>query len=210
LLHQVDQLLDRLLPPRCLLCQAPVGANCCAGCRRDLPWLQHAGRLHAALAYEYPVDRLIARAKFGGRRDCARVLGEWLAADLLASRASPWPELIIPVPLHPRRLADRGYNQSEDIARPLAAATGARIDLRSCRRLRDTPEQSRLSASERRRNLRGAFSAGPGIAGRRVAMVDDVITTGSTMAALARSLLDAGAASVEAWAVARTQPGRNR
>lgn len=175
-------------------------------CAGDLPWLAPPlpGRgFFAALAYEYPVDRLVQGAKFHRRLHQARALGELLGMALAARpRPQPVPELLVPVPLHARRLAERGYNQALEIARPVAERLGLVLAPSLARRVVATAAQTGLSRAARRRNLRGAFVAG-GCAGRRVAIVDDVITTGSTAAALLRALRRAGAAQVEVWAVAR-------
>lgn len=203
---EVDQLLAVVLPRRCAFCNEPCGGRAaCAGCEADLPWLPAAGpgRVWAALSYEYPVDRLVAAAKFHRQLHAARTLGELLALYLDRARPGPPPEILVPVPLHRRRLAARGYNQAAEIARPVAALAGARIEARLCERTRATPEQSGLPAAARRRNLRNAFAARGRCDGARVAIVDDVVTTGSTAAALARALRDAGAAEVEVWAAAR-------
>lgn len=159
-------------------------------------------RVHAALSYEYPVDRMIAAAKFHGRLHFAAALGELLACSLPAAGPDE-PELILPVPLHRQRLAERGYNQPLEIARPLAEIRALPLATGLCERRRATAEQSGLPASARRRNLRGAFVVRGCCRGLRVAIVDDVVTTGSTAAALARALRAAGAARVEVWAVAR-------
>lgn len=228
---EVDQLLAIVLPRRCALCGDPCAARClCPGCEADLPWLGPAcpgcgaplpagaagpcgrcgrqrlpaTRLWAALSYEYPVDRLVTAAKFHGQLHAARTLGELLALHVDRARPGAPPDLLVPVPLHRRRLGQRGYNQAVEIARPLAALTGATLAPALCERTRPTPKQSGLSAAARRRNLRGAFAARGRCDGARVAIVDDVVTTGSTAAALARALRAAGAADVEVWAAART------
>lgn len=228
---KVDECLAWLVPRRCVLCNQPSGArSLCAGCRDDLPWLgplcAACGRplpagtapgrcgpcadrpapdgLVAALAYEFPVDRMVTRAKFSGALWLSAALGELLACAVaadLAGRAPP--ELVIPVPLHHRRLAHRGYNQALEIARPVASILGLRLVPRACRRVRATPSQTALAAEERRRNLRGAFVAGSEVAGARIAVVDDVMTTGSTAAAMVEALRSAGAARVEVWVAAR-------
>lgn len=205
----VDEWLARLIPRRCVLCNEPGGEHAvCDGCRADLPWLAplHAAtvfgrvRAFAPLSYEYPVDRLVAAAKFRGKLGAARALGELLASAV--PLADCW-DLLMPVPLHHRRLVERGYNQALEIARPVAAHTGVALAAALCERTRPTAEQSGLPASRRRRNLQGAFRCGT-CAGARVVILDDVITTGSTAVALERALRAAGAAEVIAWAVART------
>ncbi len=211
-----------------MLCGLIAGElNLCRSCLRDLPWIRAACRLcarpllaaddgvrcgqcdielryldrvRAALVYEFPVDQLLAQAKFRHRRDLARAAG-----DGLAEVARHWqpPDLLIPVPLHPRRLVERGFNQAEEIAASLTRCCGVRADHRAARRNRHTQAQSELPAAVRRRNLRGAFSTRRNFVGLQVAIVDDVVTTGSTASELARSLREAGAESVELWSVAR-------
>jgi ComF family protein len=161
----------------------------------------------APLAYEYPVDRLVGRAKYRRRLHDARFLGELLAESLAAAvqaGAVEPPDLLVPVPLHRRRLGERGYNQALEIARPVAKRLRLPLQPGLCKRVRATPEQAGLPAAERRRNLRAAFSAAASVRRARVAIVDDVITTGSTVAAVAQALRKAGAADVQAWVVART------
>lgn len=229
-MSKVDEWLAWLVPRRCVLCNRPdVASALCPGCRDDLPWLGRAceacgaalpdachGRtcagcsarggivaVRAALAYEFPVDRMITGAKFHRQLHFARALGELFAWDLQREVAVVLrPEVLVPVPLSRRRLAARGYNQALEIARPVAAALGLALEPSACRRVRDTAEQTGLSAAERRRNLRAAFAV-EGCAGARVAVLDDVVTTGSTAAAVSAAFRDAGVASVEVWAVAR-------
>lgn len=227
--------LSWLLPCQCLLCGLPAGPrNVCGGCRRDLPWIRRpcgrcgaplpadcpggecaicrvpvdgVDRIRTALIYEYPVDRLVTRAKFQSRAECALALGELLGVRLRAARIcgtlTP-PDLIVPVPLHRRRLARRGFNQAAEIAAPIARMLGIRVMERGCRRVVDTVEQSTLSGAARRANLRGAFRVDADIGGARAAIVDDVLTTGTTVAELATALLRAGAAVVEVWTAARS------
>ncbi len=228
-------LLDRLLPERCALCAAPAApGGLCPGCRRDLPWLAHAcprcarplppgapsgpcgacqrqppalDACIAALAYELPVDRMVQLLKFHGRLDLAPVLGRLLAEALAERRPPwPWPDLLLPVPLHRRRLHQRGYNQALEIARPLARRWHLALAPQRVRRCRPTPPQSGLDARARRVNLRGAFRVQGRLDGLNLALVDDVMTTGSTLDALARALRRRGARRVEAWVCARTPP----
>jgi ComF family protein len=230
----VDGLLDWLVPRRCALCGEPGAGDCvCPGCRADLPWLSNrcarcgaqlppgfagrecgrcggagrvSSRIFSAFAYVYPMDRLVTGAKFRRRLQCARVLGELLAAALagaLQRGTVDYPELLIPVPLHPRRLGERGFNQALEIARPVAKRLRVSVRAELCARVRPTAEQTGLAAAERRRNVRRAFVASTAVAGARVAVVDDVITTGSTAAAVAQALREAGAAHIQVWTAAR-------
>ncbi len=166
-----------------------------------------ADRVRTALIYEYPVDRLVTRAKFQSRAECALALGELLGLRLRAARISRTlipPDVIVPVPLHRRRLARRGFNQAAEIAAPIARMLGVPLMERGCRRVVETVEQTTLSGSARRANLRGAFHVDTCRGGLRAAIVDDVLTTGTTVAELTQAFLDAGAAAVEVWVAARS------
>ena len=130
------------------------------------------------------------------------MLGE-LLADALEAAQVPRPEMLVPVPLHPHRLRTRGYNQALELARPVARRLALPLQVRAARRQRDTAAQSGLGAVARRRNVRGAFAVDAAVAGRRVALVDDVVTTGHTVRELARAVVAAGAERVEVWCLAR-------
>jgi ComF family protein len=157
--------------------------------------------MRAALRYQEPTSDIIHRFKYEGYF----ALGRPLAALMIAAwpRWQSPPDLILPIPLHDRRRRQRGYNQSELLARPLGQALGIPVETASLRRTRPTIPQVGLGPDERRENVRGAFAAGPGVAGRRVLLIDDVLTTGATMSAAAEALLAAGAAGVAAYCLAR-------
>jgi ComF family protein len=163
--------------------------------------------VRSALVYEYPLDRIIAGAKFRQRLDFAAALGG-LLADYLCGPAGvlpdEFPDVIVPVPLHRRRLAARGFNQAAEIATPVAQRFGLPLRLDVCARVRHTIEQTLLTGHARRRNLVGAFIARRELEGLRVAIVDDVLTTGSTARAVATAIMAAGARSTQIWTVART------
>jgi ComF family protein len=206
---KVDQTLDLFLPPRCVLCgQSITHRPLCQGCLADLPWLDPLGlpalagfdQVGSALAYQYPVDRLIGEAKFGGRLATARALGELLA--LRMPEGTPRPDLVIPVPLHWRRQAERGYNQAEEIARGLCRQLDWRLAPGICQRQRATPAQAQLSAAERRMNLHAAFVARPLRPELHILVIDDVLTTGATAEAVAQALRAAGAGHLTLWTVA--------
>ena len=190
----------------CPSCAAPLAspaAHLCGKCQIRPPVFVAA---HAPLLYgkSNEVRHLIRALKYHGQQPCARLLGT-LLADSLTGRAE-LPEALIPVPLHASRYRERGFNQSLEIARVLSARLNLPLALDACRRVRATAPQALVaSARERRVNLRKAFRADPGIAFRHVALVDDVMTTGSTMTELARTLRRAGVARIEAWACARTE-----
>jgi ComF family protein len=154
------------------------------------------------LLYQPPVNRLIGEFKFRQRLYLAEPLSRLFCAALATELSRP--DLILPVPLHPRRLRERGFNQSLELAHRIAAELELKIDWRSCRRIRATPPQSGLEQGARRKNLRSAFVADSALSGRHIALFDDVITTGATVTAASRALLQAGASRVDVWALART------
>lgn len=216
----------------CRLCGDPAaqgqGADLCAGCLADLPRNHHACdacglplsgngsqvcsrcQQHpppwdapiTPFVYASPIDYFIRRLKFAEDLSAAGLLAA-LARPALCSLA---PDLLIPVPLHASRLRRRGFNQAQQIARPLGRQLGITVDAHSCRRIIATPEQSRLSARARRRNLRGAFECRRDLQGLHVAVVDDVMTTGSTTAEFSRVLRKAGARRISICCIARVPP----
>lgn len=162
-------------------------------------------RARAACLYDEYSRDLILKLKHADRPELAGLFAAWLsraAAELIADA-----DLIAPVPLHPLRLLSRRYNQAAEIARPLSKLTGLAYLPGGLSRARDTGTQGGKSASGRRRNVAGAFTvARPGkVAGKRILLVDDVLTTGATAQGCARALLAAGAASVDLAVVARAR-----
>ncbi|WP_119153787.1 ComF family protein [Caldimonas tepidiphila] len=194
--------------PRCRRCAVgvPAGVALCGACLREPPAFDAA---FAAFDYAYPWDGLVAALKFRDALDLAAPLAQQLAAALPPD--APPAVLVVPVPLSQRRLAGRGYNQAWELARRVAGWRGVQGQARLLLRLRDTAHQLELRPDERAANVRGAFAVEPGLqprlAGRHVALVDDVMTTGATVAEIARVLRRGGAASVQVWVVARTPPG---
>ena len=144
--------------------------------------------------------------KFNGKLSIARTLG-YLLADALLRKATRLPECIVPVPLHSTRLAQRGYNPAIEIARPLAGMLELPLEKQICKRIKPTKTQTRLSAVERKQNMRNAFIAKGKIKYRHIAIIDDVMTTGATTEALAKTLLDAGATKIDVWSSARALLG---
>lgn len=235
LIDRVGSALRRALPPACLLCGEAAGdSGLCAGCEADMPWLpaercpicavpmpasQLCGRclqkpprfdrICVPLAYDYPVDRLIQDLKYNGSLAAARPLA-WALARALD--AEPYPDLVLPMPISPARLAERGFNQASEIARRTVAEFGLRAASLPVQR-RDGAPQAALPWKQRNRNVRGAFTCDADLTARSVAIVDDVLTSGATLDALAVELKRAGAREVFGWIVARTplrqQPQRN-
>jgi ComF family protein len=155
----------------------------------------------AAFVYAFPVDRLLPRLKFHADLAAGAVLADVM---MPAFAAADRPDVLVPVPLHRSRLRQRGYDQALELARPLARSLGLPVQADGLRRVRATGAQSELDARHRRDNLRGAFACDrrrdpP----RHVALFDDVMTTGTTVAETARVLLAAGVERVDVWVVAR-------
>lgn len=221
------QLTAIALPLRCTFCSSRCAAlPICAACRAALPWNDrscprcaqpqtHEGlcarcaarpppfiAAFAPLRLDAPVQQQIHALKYAAAFMPARLLGQ-LFAEALSARGVAFPDLVLPVPLHPQRLRRRGYNQSVELARPLKAALGLRIEPGYARRIRATTDQIGMGAAARRRNVAKAFAIDARVRGLRIALLDDVMTTGATQAELARCCLRAGALQVEAWAIAR-------
>lgn len=183
----------------CIRCAIPLPiTGLCGHCLREPPPYASSFSL---FHYAPPVDHLIIALKFRGRLSLARLLGE-LMASALAARTEPLPELLIPVPLHRTRLRERGYNQALELARPIGRRCRIPIEYQRCHRVRATSAQTQLSARERRRNVKGAFRVDGPLAAR-VAIVDDVMTTGHTVQELTLALMRAGVERVEVWCCAR-------
>ena len=196
-----DADLPRLSGPLCPRC-ALASANA-APCGRCLARAPHYDATVAALGYGFPADVLLQALKFQGELALAKVLGGLLAQAVAAAEPRRI-DAIIPVPLSAARIAERGYNQANEIARVVARATRARLDTSLCERVRDTPAQVGLPLAEREANVRGSFHCPRMLGGMSIAVVDDVMTTGATLDEAARTLKAAGAASVVNWVVART------
>ncbi len=172
----------------------------CGGCLRRPP---HFDVARCAFRYAYPVDHLVRALKFRGAVTQARVLGELLAAHIADRSPQALPACLIPVPLARKRFQARGYNQAIEISRSIERRLGIPLRTELVVRMRETTEQAGMKKHQRRRNVRGAFTLTAALPAKHVAIVDDVITTGSTANELARVLKRAGADRVEVWAVAR-------
>jgi len=181
------------------VCAVPLASGTVCGACLDRP--PRFDRVEAVFAYRYPVDALVHAYKYGGRLALARPLGE-----ALAQRVARDVDVIVPMPLARGRLAERGFNQALEIARVIAAGTGIRLLPGACRKVADTPPQAVLPWKERAKNVRRAFVCDADLEGRRVAVVDDVLTTGATLNELARVMRKAGAVEIRGWVVARTLP----
>ena len=184
--------LDFPLCPRCAL--ASPGSAICGRCLAGAPAYDAT---RAALAYDFPADTLVHALKF--RSELA--LAPLLASLLIERTRADAVDVVVPVPLSARRLRERGYNQSAELARHLRKGA---LDLGLCERTREARPQIELPHDERQRNVRGAFRCTRSLVGAKIAVVDDVMTTGATLNEIARTLKAAGAVQVVNWVVART------
>lgn len=224
--------LSHWLPQACLLCgQTSHSQALCTDCQRDLPRLAnsclqcglplahltspamcghclqhppHYDRVISSFAYASPVSQLVSKLKFRGQIQLARLLGELLLNTVQS--AAPQAQAILPVPLHRQRLQQRGFNQAVEIARPLSKRLGIPLLLQGIERQRDTLPQSEQNAGQRAANVRGAFRIKQPLDYQRIAIVDDVMTSGHTVNEIARQLRATGVERIEVWCVARAWP----
>lgn len=217
--------------------QTDSDSSICTPCESDLPWLidqcdrcalpmpmegltcaqctQHSPAFNEVIVpwlYDFPIDALVTRFKHQGKWPLGRLLAELLGQTLQHrfDEGLARPDFMIPVPLAHKRLRQRGYNQAAMLAHWLGSQLGLSIDERLIKRVKETPAQQGLDAKARKRNLRDAFALADAakIVGQHVALIDDVLTTGSTADALARLLISAGAKKVDVYCLARTaKPG---
>ena len=159
----------------------------------------------AALTYTFPVDALIHALKYRAQLAIAPILARLLIDKLRYLESAHKPDLIIPMPQHARRLQERGFNQAVEIARCVARAMNIKMDLDSCKRVRNTPPQTELAWKLRQKNVRNAFNCTLDLSGSHVVVIDDVMTTGATLHALAQQLRIKGAAKISNWVIARVQ-----
>jgi len=213
------------LPEHCALCHSAAAERLlCGPCYTELPWLpaQHCPQcalpttggnvcgaclskpprfdaVTAAFIYDWPLAPLIQQYKYAGNLALAQ-----LFAHALETKITGAVDLIIPMPLAPARLTERGFNQALEIARIVGRIRRIDVNPTACRRVRESVPQATLPWKERARNIRGAFVCDLDLRGTRVAIVDDVLTTGATLNELARNLRKAGAIEIQGWVVART------
>lgn len=220
--------IGKLLAQDCLLCSAASDQEIlCAACAADLPRLQkphcprcalptpegeicgrclakppHYDATLAAYSYDFPLDKLVQSFKYGHRL----ALGAYFGRQLATLAESSATDLIIPLPLHPQRLRERGFNQALELARPVGKRLNLSVDSTSCSRTRNTPAQANLAWRERTKNIRGAFHCAVDFSGKRIILVDDVMTTGASLDECARTLKLHGATEVIVLVVARALP----
>ena len=180
----------------------------CGRCQKQEPLWEKA---LTSFIYEYPLDRLLIALKYNRRLDYVKTLARLLIQDIdmqynFSDTDVPKPDFIVPVPLHLFRECQRGYNQAHLLARELSLQLKFPLQTKLIKRVRHTPQQSRLSKKQREKNLRNAFTVDPCInVPKYVALVDDVMTTGSTAHAVTKKLLEAGVQRVDVWCVARAE-----
>ncbi len=222
---------DCLFPPTCLLCGSsgqqsrdlcltcheslPVNDCCCRRCGVNLEMKHDTSYLcgkcqkqppsfdetHAPFLYQSSIRHMIYNLKFNARFENARLLGSLLADKLYESAERP--DCIVPVPLHPSRYCERGFNQSIEIARTVSRKLEVPLDLTSCRRNRNTAHQTNLPAKQRKKNMKNAFSVREPFSAGHVAILDDVMTTGTTVNELAKTMVGAGVTKIDVWICGR-------
>lgn len=228
--------IKQLLQISCLVCRGPTlfSQSVCRYCLESCPIIEqpcrHCGipilsghqetcaqclttpppysQTHCAFAYSYPINHIIHRIKYSNQISLLKSITRPLTEILLERyRQQPWPEAIIPVPLHNKRLRERGYDQAMLLAKTLKQQirqTEVNLNTKLVRRTRFTPPQQGLKARDRLKNIRGAFLLTSPAIYRHVALVDDVVTTGATVSEIARLLLKEGVTQVDIWCLART------
>ena len=225
-----------ILRENCFLCAANQTEiyGLCQACLKDLPWLPanscaqcglsssgqvcgsclsavpHFDATHAVFLYRYPIDAMILRYKYSNTLSLSHTFGQLLSEKISLINSTENIDLIIPMPMHPTRLKQRGFNQALEIAkivdRVLNKKTKSKLDYKSVTRQTLTPPQASLPLKERVKNIKGAFKVNADLSGKRIAILDDVMTTGASLNELAKTLKQAGATHVECWVIARTLP----
>jgi ComF family protein len=227
-----DFILRKLFPATCLLCGAPGTENIdiCTPCLQELPHNHNHCRIcalplasnhanpvcgnclkqapnfdccHAPFIYGYPLSGLISDFKFNYKLYTGRLLAELLINSIEKNQLK-LPELIMPVPLHSSRLRERGFNQAMELAKPIGRHFNIPIDIKSCKRARATETQSTLDKKIRIKNMRGAFKVVQKIECEHLVLIDDVVTTGTTVNELAKTIKASGVKRVDVWSLART------
>ena len=231
----MPQFYRHLYPYTCILCNkaSDQAKDLCLACQMDLPWLRHCCQLcglalptesmtmtcghclqnpppydylFSLWQYQAPLTRLITGIKFHQRLAYSRLL-TMLFSEYVQQhyQQRTLPECIIPIPLHAKRLRQRGFNQALLLAKPCAKALNIPLNTTACLRNRATLAQSSIPAKQRLSNLKRAFSVNDNFSAQHVAIVDDVITTGQTVDALSRALKQTGVKQIDVWCCARTQ-----
>jgi ComF family protein len=230
--HLLSRLVRVVYPPRCVICGCSgyAGRDICEICYRELPWIESScvqcaipladgsgeqlkcgnclqkspdfDHSLSLFSYESNAVSLVHQLKFNEKLACSRLLGNMLA-DAVQHKGIALPDRVLPVPLHNRRLRQRGFNQSIELARPIARRFNLSLDVTSVGRIHETRPQTGMNKKQRRRNMQNAFRMIKPVEARHVVIVDDVVTTTSTVNELARVLKKAGVQRVDVWSIAR-------
>jgi ComF family protein len=200
-------LLAMIAPHRCAGCDTPldVADPMCAACAPLIERASGALGTHAAYVYGGPMADAIRRYKYAPRPELSAPLGG-LFARAAAERFAGTIDVVVPVPVHPHRLAERGFDPTALLARHVARALGATYAPHAIARVRHTPPQASLARARRSANVRGCFAVRASLDDRRVLVVDDVRTTGATLFECARTVDDAGAIAIALLALAAADP----
>jgi ComF family protein len=233
LLRRIGQGITHIFfPYYCIICndKANRELDLCIECEKRLPWLKNTctycaaflisnqsicgaclkkplpfHKLYVPFSYTEIIKKLIIGLKFQKKLVYAPILGTLLAEKINAQyQNEKLPDMLIPVPLHKKRLYERGFNQAIEIARPISKKLNIPIEYKRCRRVVNTVAQSNLPASQRSSNVKNAFVAHKQLAYRHIALLDDVITTGHTLTEISRALYDVGVKKIDVWCCART------
>jgi len=192
--------LPRIPVDHCSVCLWPVPvAGICGRCISSPPVFT---RTISAFRYTFPIDALIHSLKYQSNLAMVPVLAQLLLTQLQATGCKP--DIIIPMPLHPIKLQERGFNQSMEIARYLSKYLRIVLLANDCKRIRHTLPQAELPWKKRQKNIRNAFSCKTNLSGKHIAVVDDVMTTGATLNEVAKVLHQQGAKEISNWVIART------
>lgn len=185
----------------CQQCGLPSNHLVCGACLSDPP---HYDFTQAVFQYGFPVDALLQTYKYQHALHLSQTLGELMVKHITNVSQPSHVALLIPMPLHPARLKERGFNQSLELAKVIAQHTAIALDYQACQRIRNTPPQASLKLKDRVRNIKDAFACTRQLHGQHVVIIDDVMTSGASVNELANTLKQAGAATVSCWLVART------
>ncbi|MES2499368.1 MAG: ComF family protein [Pseudomonadota bacterium] len=191
----------------CPQCALNSNSQICGNCISSQPDFDVT---HAVFLYAYPVDTIIQRYKYGGVLSLSGTFGQLMSEKIRTANNCDAIDLIVPMPMHPTRLKERGFNQALEIAKELDLSLNknniSKLDYKSVIRHTLTPPQASLPLKDRVKNIKGAFKVNKDLTGKRIAIVDDVMTTGASLNELAKTLKQAGATHVECWVIARTFP----
>lgn len=191
--------------PQCGLASSGTGLTVCGSCISASPDFDVT---YAVFLYQFPIDVMMQRYKYGNSLSIGDTFGQFLSNKLLLEKQQKSIDMIIPMPMHPQRLKERGFNQAIEIAKALNKdlTHNKILDYKSVIRQKLAPPQTNLPLKQRAKNIKGAFIVKGDLAGKRIAIVDDVMTTGASLNELAKTLKKAGAVHVECWVIARTLP----